>query len=136
MPSYELNLDADVYANPEKFDPWRFLRMRETGDPNKFQFANVSEDSINFGAGSHACPGRFFASNEIKLIIVELFLSYEMKYPAGTERPPNMIADFQVIPNMAAEILVREKYWLTFLSLWFRAYKTSPTWWCRWYQCP
>ncbi len=109
MPSYELNLDADVYPDPEKFDAWRFLRMRETKDPNKFQFANVSEDSINFGAGSHSCPGRFFASNEIKLMIVEFLLRYEMKYPAGSGRPPNMIADFQLIPNMAAEILVREK---------------------------
>lgn len=54
FPNYELNMDADVYEKPEQFDPWRFLKIRRVGDPNKFYFAYVSEHSINFGAGTYA----------------------------------------------------------------------------------
>jgi ent-kaurene oxidase len=109
FPNYELNMDADVYEKPEQFDPWRFLKMRRAGDPNKFHFAYVSEHSINFGAGTHACPGRFFVSYEVKLILIYLFTRYDVQWPKGQSRPPNMVHDFSNIPNTMASIMLREK---------------------------
>lgn len=109
FPNYELNHDADVYAEPEKFDGLRFFWMREAGDPSKFHFATVSEESINFGAGFHACPARFFVAHEIKIILVELLLRYDLKFAVGDTRPPDMHHDFSIVPNPMAEILIREK---------------------------
>lgn len=31
-----------------------------------------------FGYGKHACPGRFFAGNELKLILVKMLEKYEI----------------------------------------------------------
>jgi len=109
MPSYEINHDADFYPSPDDFDGNRFLKLREDGDINKFQFTSVSDDSINFGAGSHACPGRFFASNEIKLMVAELLMNYDMRFAEGQGRPENMVHDFSIIPNFGAEVFMRKK---------------------------
>ncbi|KAK0614006.1 hypothetical protein B0T14DRAFT_499373 [Immersiella caudata] len=32
--------DAELFEDPETFDPWRSLKKRQEGDPNKFQFAS------------------------------------------------------------------------------------------------
>ncbi|KAL9120104.1 MAG: hypothetical protein Q9187_003338 [Circinaria calcarea] len=109
FPNHELNHDSDFYANPEKFDGMRFFRMRESGDPAKFHFATVSNESIGFGAGFHACPGRFFVSQEIKILLVELLLRYDLKFAEGDARPQDMHHDFSVIPNPMAELLIRKK---------------------------
>lgn len=104
-----MNRDGDVHANPDVFEPWRFLEMRKAGDPNKHHFAYVSDQAINFGAGTHACPGRYFAGYEIKLLLIHLLTRYDIKWPAGQRRPPNIEHDFSCAPNPAASILFREK---------------------------
>ncbi|THC98755.1 hypothetical protein EYZ11_001734 [Aspergillus tanneri] len=107
FPTYEFTHDEETYPKP--FDGLRFYRMREEGDPSKFYFATVSNDSTNFGAGFHACPGRFFVAHELKIIISELLTSYELKFASGTERPPDYCHDFMIMPNMQTEVLVRQK---------------------------
>ncbi|PWY76060.1 cytochrome P450 [Aspergillus sclerotioniger CBS 115572] len=109
FPTYEFTHDADTYPQPEKFDPLRFYRMRTEGDAAKFHFASVSNDSTNFGAGFHACPGRFFVAHELKIILSELLLQYEFKFAEGTERPPDQYHDINVIPNQQAQLLVRRR---------------------------
>jgi len=107
--NYELNHDPDLFPDPETFDGHRFLKLRQTGDPNKHHFAFVSNESINFGAGRHACPGRHFVSYEIKLLLAELLLRYEMKWPGGKSRPADQSHDFSTPPDPAAEILFKER---------------------------
>jgi hypothetical protein len=40
-------------------------------------------DSLEFGHGSHACPGRFFAVNVLKAIVAHLLLKYDLKLRDG-----------------------------------------------------
>jgi cytochrome P450 len=40
---------------------------------------------MSFGFGRHACPGRFFAANEIKLILSRILLDYDIKMPDGVQ---------------------------------------------------
>ncbi|KAF7927036.1 uncharacterized protein EAE98_006420 [Botrytis deweyae] len=58
---------------PNVFSPFYFSSPRETpGNQSKYQYVTTSKDSINFGHGNHAFPGRFFAGVELKVVIVEL----------------------------------------------------------------
>ncbi|KAE8373290.1 cytochrome P450 [Aspergillus bertholletiae] len=109
FPTYEFTHDAETYPNPDEFDGLRFHRMREEGDATKFHFATVSNDSTNFGAGFHACPGRFFVAHELKIILTELLMKFELVFAEGTRRPPDHCHDFTIMPNMQAEVRVREK---------------------------
>lgn len=95
--------DPAHYPDPEVFNPYRFYDLRtkagETPDPNGFrtresyQFVSVTKENTSFGFGRHACPGRFFAANEIKLIMARVLLQFDVRFPEGVgERYPNFYA--------------------------------------------
>jgi cytochrome P450 len=81
--------------------------MREQGEPTKFHFATVSHDSTNFGVGFHACPGRFFVAHELKIILSELLMNYELKFAEGAERPQDGFHDFTIIPSRTTDLLIK-----------------------------
>ena len=98
-PSLPVLHDPDHYPDPDVFNPYRFYDLRTkdgTPDPNGFrtresyQFVSVTKENTSFGFGKHACPGRFFAANEIKLIMARILLQFDVRFPDGVkERYPN-----------------------------------------------
>ncbi|KAK4868279.1 hypothetical protein LT330_007001 [Penicillium expansum] len=110
FPNQHLNWDNDVNENAKKFDAKRWVRKREEIDPNKFHFGSVSDDSINFGNGFHACPGRFLAQQVLKLVFINLLQNYEFKWQEEDgKRPPNFTNEFALTPNPTVPILIRER---------------------------
>ncbi|KAF4537208.1 Cytochrome P450 [Lasiodiplodia theobromae] len=87
VPSMAVSLDPTVFPDAARFDPLRFYRLRTAAgaDPSAHQFATVSEDALNFGWGRHACPGRFFAANEIKMVVAAVLLEWDVKMPEVKE---------------------------------------------------
>ncbi|KAJ3011693.1 hypothetical protein NUW54_g2086 [Trametes sanguinea] len=102
--------DDSVYADSDVFDPWRFSRMREAdGEGTKHQFVNTSLDYISFGHGKHACPGRFFAANELKSLMAFIILNYDLKLGGDGSRPQNLYWALNVIPAPKGTILFRKR---------------------------
>jgi cytochrome P450 len=63
---------------------------------------------MGFGFGRHACPGRFFAANEIKLIVARLLMDFDIKMPEGrTERFENIAMSGNIMPDFGKEILLK-----------------------------
>ncbi|KAK2008683.1 cytochrome P450 [Colletotrichum eremochloae] len=78
--------DSKVYEKPDTWDARRFLQMRETpGKENLAHFVATSPIHLGFGHGMHACPGRFFASNELKIALIHLLMKYDWRLPDGTD---------------------------------------------------
>lgn len=74
--------NPELYPDPEKFDGYRFLRAREEPNAeNKYQSVTTGTDLTFFGHGTHACPGRFLATYEIKLVVIYLLLHYDWELP-------------------------------------------------------
>ncbi|KAI1438941.1 cytochrome P450 [Xylaria sp. CBS 124048] len=93
MPSHAVATDPDIYANPETFDGYRFYakRMSAKAEANRHQFATTGPESLAFGQGKTACPGRFFAASNIKVVLANILLHYDVAFPEGqTERPKNL----------------------------------------------
>ncbi|KAM5535893.1 hypothetical protein V8D89_010511 [Ganoderma adspersum] len=102
--------DESIYANAEVFEPFRFAKMREgDGEGMKHQFVNTSVDYVSFGHGKHACPGRFFAANELKALAAYILLNYDLKPGGDGKRPPNMYYSANVVPSMSGEVLFRKR---------------------------
>lgn len=56
-----------------------------------------------------ACPGRFFASNEIKAMLAHIVLNYDVKAEVEGVRPPNLGFGAQELPNRDAKVLFRKR---------------------------
>lgn len=54
-------------------------------------------------------PGRFFAANEMKLIMAQLILMYDIKMKNEGVRPENTWSGFACRPNITAEVLFRRR---------------------------
>jgi cytochrome P450 len=83
--------DETRYSKAEIFDPYRFYHIRAGKRPDPFsykskdqhQFATVTRENLTWGYGQHACPGRFFAANEIKLMLARILMDYDLRLPEG-----------------------------------------------------
>ncbi|KAJ2977905.1 hypothetical protein NUW58_g7665 [Xylaria curta] len=112
-----ISLDERYFPDPEVFDGLRFWKLRQQPESpkpsqsattaassssppasprsspplrnSKYQFTSIGDTNQNFGLGKHACPGRFFAAQEIKLILSYLLLHYEIKLRDGEAPSPN-----------------------------------------------
>ena len=102
--------DPDIYSDPNKFDSTRFLRLREQpGEEKAHQFATTTPAHMGFGHGQYACPGRFFASDEVKIVLCFLLLKYDMQFLPGEKRPPGIPFNDGFVVNPAMQIQVRRR---------------------------
>ncbi|KAI0640040.1 cytochrome P450 [Trametes polyzona] len=109
--SYDIHHDGSIYENPEVFDPFRFSRMREQSEEqaSKHQFVNTSVNYIPFGHGKHACPGRFFASNELKALLAYIILNYDLKLGEAGYSDSTVFDGLSVVPAVDAQVMFRKR---------------------------
>ena len=101
-PAMAIHQDPSLHDDAATFDPLRFYRPRADasadGSGKKSaaagaanQFVSVNQKHLTFGLGRHACPGRFFAANEIKMILANAVMRFDVKNVEGVEgRIPNL----------------------------------------------
>ncbi|KAK6591951.1 cytochrome p450 [Botrytis cinerea] len=110
MAAGSIGFDPRIFENPDEFDGFRFEKLRQQeGAENKFQLVTTGKDSLAFGHGTHSCPGRFFASNEIKTMLIELLRNYDFQLLPGTERPKNLKSDMSLVVDPTAQIQIKER---------------------------
>ena len=108
--SHIINQDPDLYPNPAQFDAFRFSKLREMpGNEMKYQHATTGFDNINFGHGIWACPGRFFASAEIKVVLAYMLMHYDLKLKEGEPKPGQQHFGLAILPNPTAEIMFKAR---------------------------
>ncbi|KAK2787702.1 hypothetical protein FQN53_004725 [Emmonsiellopsis sp. PD_33] len=101
--------DPAIHENPEKWDGYRFYKMRQIpGQENSAQFVTTSPDHLAFGHGQHACPGRFFAGNEIKVALCHLLLKYDIRVPEGEDVKAIQFG-FNMMSSPFAGIMMRRR---------------------------
>ncbi|KAF9915361.1 hypothetical protein BX616_006333, partial [Lobosporangium transversale] len=75
------HMGPEAGEDATEFRPWRFVGKAKTA-------IKVGPDYLPFGMGGHACPGRFMAIMELKVIgalIVTKFSKVEMQDPSKTK---------------------------------------------------
>ncbi|KAL2023330.1 hypothetical protein VTK56DRAFT_3068 [Thermocarpiscus australiensis] len=115
VPAQAISHDPEVFPDADKFDPWRFYRLREQARRDgeveaaaQNQFVSVSPSVLTFGYGRHSCPGRFFAANEIKMIVANTILGYDIRLPDGvTGRYPNILFGASSVPDPTKTLLFK-----------------------------
>ena len=105
-------MNPNLYENPELFDGFRFIRLKDDSviDDARLQYACSSLDGTAFGYSPHACPGRSFASCEIKMIMAYLLMRYDFKFPdEQRHRPPRLTFETQYVPDHKATLLFKRR---------------------------
>lgn len=107
-PIEAIHRDPNVYENADTFDPYRFYNMRQRDeDSGKHQFVTLGTGVMSFGIGRHACPGRFFAANEIKLIVVSILRKYDLEQKEKGPRYPNISHGFNNSADTSRELMFK-----------------------------
>ncbi|KAI4595736.1 hypothetical protein KJ359_006727 [Pestalotiopsis sp. 9143b] len=103
-------MDPAVYSAPETFDAARFVRLREqAGSENAWQFVTTNPEHMLFGHGQHACPGRFFAANEVKIALAHMLLKYDWRFVPGETRPAEMSFESSIGVSTSGKIQFRRR---------------------------
>ena len=93
MPLHSVCHDSEYYEDPNEFQGLRFFerRRKDPRENHRHQFSSVSKDNLSFGAGKNTCPGRFWASDIIKLELISILSEFDIKFPDGqTKRPKTL----------------------------------------------
>ncbi|QKX59125.1 uncharacterized protein TRUGW13939_06256 [Talaromyces rugulosus] len=113
-----LHHDENVHQQPFEFIHDRFMRRSTHGASPSQEETEMgtsaghaaAETDVNFaawGIGKHACPGRFFAVDLIKIILIHVLVDYEVELLG--ERPENMWIEYNVIPPPATTVSIRRR---------------------------
>ncbi|KAK3715252.1 hypothetical protein LTR37_007219 [Vermiconidia calcicola] len=107
LPVVPIHQDPEIYDDANTYDAFRFYRNPKVASAEAHgrtespagsghvELINTSEIFLAFGHGRHACPGRFVAAYELKLIIAYIAMHYDIE-PLKL-RPENAkFSDFSV----------------------------------------
>ena len=113
--------DPELHPNPDSYDAFRFSRPKEQdgranghvrasaekadgSQLNNLDMINTSDTFLTFSHGRHACPGRFFVAMELKIILADMVLNYDVEHLSlrpqinwlNTMRAPDMKGTIRV----------------------------------------
>jgi cytochrome P450 len=111
--SFAVQHDESIYQNAMSFDPFRFSLPLEDPAHKNAQIAKplpiitTTDTFMAFSHGRHACPGRFFASTQLKILLAQIILNYEIA-PIPS-RPENRWFNNTMAPPMWESLHVRRR---------------------------
>ena len=78
-------------------------------DEKKYQLTSITKTQMQFGIGRHACPGRWYASHQSKLVLAAVIDRYELRLKDGEGRPKGIVFQTNQLPDPKAEIFFKSK---------------------------
>ena len=112
LPAIAMAKDPAFYDNANQFRADRFYSVK-AGDKSihsKNEFTDIEPGNVFFGNGRLTCPGRWYASAMIKLILGNLLEKYDFRFPDGqSTRPPNLYNDGVMTPNPKQVVMFRRR---------------------------
>jgi cytochrome P450 len=117
--AYIAVVNSGCVREDERFDGFRYTQKEPGQSSSKVRqalYTSTDQDHITFGQGRHACPGRFVAAVEIKLVFAELLMNYDVSFVERGEtnmspqkRPKNLHLLELGFTNPSAKVYIRER---------------------------
>ncbi|CAG9950614.1 unnamed protein product [Clonostachys rosea f. rosea IK726] len=108
LPTTAIQVDDRLYEKPQVFDGLRFYEGRQKkGNENKHLYISTGKLDLAWGYGRHACPGRFIADVEIKLVMAEFLLRFDIRNPAGQPRHPDLEFESNLLPDPKKTVMLK-----------------------------
>jgi len=127
VPMEPIHYDENIYPKARSFNAFRFADPSNVtsivdnfaptddleagkagGSEQKGKSTATLDDAfLGFGFGRHACPGRFFALNEMKVFIAHMLLNYDVKHMKVRPKPLDTV--WLKLPLHGGKIHVRRR---------------------------
>lgn len=104
-PNAAIHRDGRYYDKPLEYDALRFAKLEGRGKG----VVTTSETFLAFGHGRHACPGRFFAAQEMKLMLAYIVMKFDVQLPGDGKRLSNVEFKHVSGPPRGARLMVRSR---------------------------
>jgi cytochrome P450 len=106
---HSTHLDDTNYPDPTIFHPFRFANKADEQNKGlrKLDMVTTHANSVAFGHGRHACPGRFFAAEMLKLTLAHIIMNYDVKLEGA--HPKNTWILSTCIPSTTGEVMFRKR---------------------------
>ncbi|XP_067148650.1 5-beta-cholestane-3-alpha,7-alpha-diol 12-alpha-hydroxylase-like [Apteryx mantelli] len=88
FPHASVQMDPEIHPEPHRFKYDRFLNPDGTRKDFYKNGKKLKYFSMPWGAGISICPGRFFATNEMKLFVFLMLTYYDLELLDGEEEIP------------------------------------------------
>ncbi|MEV8353330.1 cytochrome P450 [Streptomyces niveus] len=98
--AYSLHRRAEVFEDPERFDPDRFARPREKALPKSAY--------LPFGTGGNVCPGSHLAMMEGHLLTAVMAQRLRVDLLPGQEIRPQLLVNLRPSPGVRARVVLRD----------------------------
>ena len=103
--AWAIHRHPEVWPNPEKFKPERFLDSGSDSIGMNFEY-------IPFGGGRRICPGVSFGSAGVELLLAKLLYHFDWSLPNGTISPqmPDMTEAFGATARRKSSLILVATY--------------------------
>ncbi|KAK1957317.1 cytochrome P450 [Colletotrichum sublineola] len=92
------------------FDMDRFYHLREmSGNDNCYYFVTTSSNSLGWGDGTQACPGRFFATSTLKIVMAYVIMNYDVSLSKVAPLKSVLLVNGSYLPDNSVEILFKSR---------------------------
>lgn len=92
------------------FDGYRYCKKRDDSGSNaRNLYSSTDRHHLTFGHGRFACPGRFVAAVEIKLVLAAMLERYDITFGEGRGRPNNLQVLELGFQNPMVRVMIRER---------------------------
>ena len=107
--SYAVSRDPNIIPQQE-FDGFRYYKLRQQpGESQRYQYSSPDKSHLHFGAGFNACPGRWLAERQLKMMVGELLLKYDIKFLDGQGRPANTNVDEYILTDPNIQVMMKKR---------------------------
>lgn len=103
----------------EQFDGFRYTKLQAGQGSSKARqswYTSTDREHISFGQGRHACPGRFVAAVEMKLVLAEMLMRYDVSFvengdmTLGSEKRPRTMHMLELgFTDPSAKVYIRKR---------------------------
>ncbi|KAL9581727.1 MAG: hypothetical protein Q9203_005780 [Teloschistes exilis] len=105
IPQRAIMRDSMYYDNPETFDGFRFAPDSTTAK----KYTDIDVSYPTWGLGRRACPGRYYASSLLKMVLGKLILGYDFEF-ADAKAPRVFQWRSAVVPRSSTKVQFRRRH--------------------------
>lgn len=108
VPTDVLDREESRWSDLDDFQGFRYYNLRQSTarESNRHRFSESSSEAMFFGYGVQACPGRFSASVELKILMAHLIMNFDMRLKDKEKgRPANSEFHDRLFPDTTDEVI-------------------------------